>query len=272
MGAASSEGIDRDLIAAAPIGGFLVRLFAQFVDTVVWGLAGTIIALVLVSLAPNTLGLASAFPEHRTCEQLKEIPPGFPVPAGFTPNSAVFCSKSFFGIHFRDVVTLVERHTDGGVARENTMSYAADQNRRPKGTFDLDPLIWVGFVAYVVAAQARHGATFAKSALRLLVVGPGGGPPGWRAAIIRNLVLLGPLLIFAVVAEVTVASDSFFANTALILGAAVLTAVLSVILGLQIAWTAVRGRPGIHDRLAGTRVVRVPPAAGLRPMARRTAR
>jgi uncharacterized RDD family membrane protein YckC len=112
-------------------------------------------------------------------------------------------------------------------------------------------------VVYVVAAQARHGATFAKSALRLLVVGPDGGPPGWRAAIIRNLVLLGPLLIFAIAAEVTVVSDSFFANTALILGTAGLVAILSLILGLQIAVTAARGRPGIHDRIAGTRVVRL---------------
>ena len=174
------------------------------------------------------------------------------------PNAVVLCAKSFFGVHFRNDVTLIERHTENGLTWHKTMVDAVDKDLQPKDTFDVDIILWLGFFAYVVAAQATDGATLGKRAMRLRVVGPDGRPPGWKPALIRNLVIDGPWILFALVMGGVIWADAFFFNVPLLMIAAAMSGAIYLIMVVQIGVTAAKGHVGIHDRLAGTRVIRLP--------------
>ncbi len=96
-----------------------------------------------------------------------------------------------------------------------------------------------------VPATARHGRHFAKRRLRLLVVGPEGGPPGLRRASVRWFAAWGPAFAAFTLFGATITSDWSF-----------------VFLGLELAAMLVPGamfldseNRGLHDRLAGTRVL-----------------
>jgi uncharacterized RDD family membrane protein YckC len=252
---ARTAPVPQTVAADSPIGGFWRRFAAQVIDAIVWGVVATSFAVVLVYLAPNVFGLSKAVPEFAYCEQLESIPSDVRVP-GLTPNQAWYCSKSFFGIPFRNEVKLVESHAVGNFASHRAISYpVVDRSLRIKQTFDLDLLVWIGFVAYLVIAQAL-GRTVGKRLMRLRVVDPDGRPPGWGAALIRNLVLSGPWLLFAAV--MIAASAIGLANVSLVVWMGSAAALLTIAIAVQIAFTASRGRPSIHDRLAGTRVILLP--------------
>lgn len=99
--------------------------------------------------------------------------------------------------------------------------------------------------AVEVPATARHGRHFAKRRLRLLVVGPNGGPPGLRSASVRWFAAWVPAFAAFMLFGATISSDWSF-----------------VFLALELAALLVPGtmfldaeNRGLHDRLAGTWVL-----------------
>jgi uncharacterized RDD family membrane protein YckC len=246
--------------AEFPIGGFWRRLAAQLVDAVVWAVVATFFAVALVYFAPHVFGLSNAFPQFIKCEPLSVIPTDVQVRDPF-PNTAQLCSISYFGVHFRNEIRLNETDAAGNI--ETLASYPVDRQRRPIQVFDLAVLLEIGFFAYLVFCQATRGETLGKGLLRLRVVGPDGGPPGWRPALIRNLVLSSPWLL------VWIVPATWLVDTSTLGAANSVVFLMTLALAVQIALTASRGRPSIHDRLAGTRVILLPraesEAAGLKP-------
>lgn len=246
------------LAADLPIGGFGRRLAAQLIDAIVWAFVSSLVAVALVYLGPNVFGLSKALPQFVRCEPLPVIPTDVQVRDPF-PNTAQLCSMSYFGVHFRDEIRLNETDAAGNV--ETLASYPVDELRRPRQVFDLAVLLAIGFFAYLVFCQAIRGETLGKGMMRLRVVGPDGGPPGWRPALIRNLVLSSPWLLAGTLPATGLADGSTSNSAAFLMNLALL---------VQVALTASRGRPSIHDRLAGTRVILLPrldqlEAAGLTP-------
>jgi uncharacterized RDD family membrane protein YckC len=148
-------------------------------------------------------------------------------------------------------------------------------NTEPNSTLSsvLDYLLWIiAAVAYLVIGQAVWGRTLGKWLLRLRVVGPDGRPPGWKRALIRNLVLSAPWLLYVLLTVVVVATGMFITDRSVAIAVKTAFALFTWALIAQVAFTASRGRPSIHDRLAGTRVILLPrrnamEAAGLRPAA-----
>jgi uncharacterized RDD family membrane protein YckC len=124
-------------------------------------------------------------------------------------------------------------------------------------------LMVVALLAYWVIAQAMFGRTFGKWLLRLRVVGPDGGPPGWTRALIRNLVLGSPSLLLALMGVFIAATGMFFTDESVAIAVHTAIALLAYTLLAQVAFTASRGRPSIHDRLAGTRVILLPRRYGV---------
>jgi hypothetical protein len=165
------------------------------------GLAATLVGLPLVYLAPGTFGLASAFPQSQDCTDLSAPPPGIRPPAGLSPNLIRHCSKSFFGFPFRNEIALVEEREIGMLTAERvvttrrSVTYVVGPDLRPVDAFDLDSILSLAYLAYVVTAQGLYGATVGKRLLRLRVVDRYGVRPGLGAAAIRNLVLNGPILV-----------------------------------------------------------------------------
>ncbi len=99
--------------------------------------------------------------------------------------------------------------------------------------------------AVEVPATARHGRHFAKRRLRLLVVGPGGSPPGLRRASVRWIAAWGPAFAAFMLFGATISSDWSFVFLALELAALLVP-------GMMFLDAENRG---LHDRLAGTRVL-----------------
>jgi uncharacterized RDD family membrane protein YckC len=223
------------------VAGFWIRLLAQILDGLGWAFVTSLFGWALVYFAPDMFGMANTFPHFKSCRQLSAIPPDIQPPRDLFPNVALHCSKSFFGLDFRDEIVLAEVQRQGNITSTKTMSYAVGRDLRPKDVFDLDGVFWLGFIVYGVVAQAFDGATFGKRALRLRVIGSDGGPPGLRAALVRNLILWGPGLAIAAVLIAFSVSGAFFANIEWIYFLCVVLGLATLALVGQIWWTASRG-------------------------------
>ena len=193
------------------------------------------------------------------------------------------CTKSFLGFPFRHEVVLAEERERGELTAEwvvttrRSLTYAVGPDLKPvEDVFELDTVLWLAYLAYVVAAQGLYGATLGKRLLRLRVVDRYGVRPGLGAAAIRNLVLNGPLLagLAALLADgLDLVREPEPAPRARRRAGARAASPSRPRSG----WTARQGKPSLHDRLAGTRVVS--PAAergrrrwltGSQPRARRS--
>lgn len=246
-------------VAQAPVAGFWIRLLAQLVDACVWGFTTSLLGWALVFVAPNTFGMASAFFQYRLCRQLDGPPPAIRPPPELSPNAAFHCSKSFLGLPFRDEVVLVEvQRTGTGTTTQKSVTAVVGPDLKPKRVLDLDWLFWLAFIGYLVFAQGTAGATMGKRMLRLCVVGPDGEPPGLRAAVVRNLVLNGPWLFALVVLFAAGVSGTFFTGMSIWFPFVIAVLLVQLALWAQVWFTASNGTPSIHDRIAGTRVVRLP--------------
>jgi uncharacterized RDD family membrane protein YckC len=248
--------------ASRPIAGFWIRLLAQLIDLCGWAFAATLVGLPLVYLAPGTFGLASAFPQSQDCTDLSAPPPGIRPPAGLSPNLIRHCSKSFFGFPFRNEIALVEELEIGMLTAERVVTtrrsatYVVGPDLRPVDAFDLDSILSLAYLAYVVTAQGLYGATVGKRLLRLRVVDRYGVRPGLGAAAIRNLVLNGPILVG--LALYALMEWTSFGSLTLLLWLAAVLALCNLAIAVEVWLTARKGKPSLHDRLAGTRVVRLP--------------
>lgn len=109
----------------------------------------------------------------------------------------------------------------------------------------LQAVLFVAIGAYFVWCWTRGGQTLAMKTWRLRVVGPDGGPIGWRTAVLRYLLawhLFVPGIAYVTLFRTHAAGDvaafalGFFAMLAL--------------------GVAGRDRQLLHDRWLGTRVVR----------------
>jgi uncharacterized RDD family membrane protein YckC len=109
----------------------------------------------------------------------------------------------------------------------------------------LQSALFVAIGAYFVWCWARGGQTLAMKTWRLRVVGPNGGPIGWRTAVLRYLLawhLFAPGIAYVAVFRTHAAWDV----AAFALGFFAMLAV----------GVASGNRQLLHDRWLGTRVVR----------------
>jgi uncharacterized RDD family membrane protein YckC len=241
-----------------PIAGFWIRLLAQIIDGLIWAVAVTVVGVILVALAPDRFGLAKPIWQARFCEALQVIPSSAPAIEGLNPQVAFRCRRSFFGLKLADEIILVEKRQPPNATGTYSVAYEVDDQLRPKQVFNIDGPLWLLFCLYIIVAQGRFGATLGKRAFRLRVLGLGGRPPGYRAALIRNVVLNMPGFIFLVGLLAIVPAGGFFNNLTLFFWVGGLCVFLAFVIAVNVWWTATHERPSIHDRLAGTRVVRLP--------------
>jgi uncharacterized RDD family membrane protein YckC len=244
----------------APIASLGSRLLALIIDVLTWAFLASLAGLALVSWAPDSFGMASAWPESKSCRKLDALPPRIAPPAGLSPTSIKHCTTSFLGVPFRDEVTAQEEHDAGRFTTQRSLTYTVGPDLAPNDVFELDGPFWLAFFGYVVLAQGWAGATLGKWIFGLRVIDRYRLPPGLRAAAIRNLVLGGQWLLGIVVAYSPL-SGRVFSNPWLWFSLALVVWLAQLAVWIEIAIKAYRRSPGIHDRLAGTRVVYLPPHA-----------
>lgn len=106
------------------------------------------------------------------------------------------------------------------------------------------PLIaYVGYSAVTIIAVATRGWSPGKWVVRTRVVGPGGTPPGWTRAVVRFAVPFVPTAAGDLAGQVSPTVGVSIAELGTI----------AVYAGILVR----RDRRGVHDLVAGTRVVRV---------------
>jgi uncharacterized RDD family membrane protein YckC len=111
--------------------------------------------------------------------------------------------------------------------------------------WSLQAALFVAIGAYFVWCWSRTGQTLALKTWRLRVVGPDGGPIGWRTAVLRYLLawhLFAPGIAYVALFQTHDVQDV----VAFVLG----------FLAMLMAGAAGGDRQLLHDRLLGTRVVR----------------
>jgi uncharacterized RDD family membrane protein YckC len=247
-----------DIEATVPseIAGFWHRLLAHFIDALIWTALTTLIGLALVSAAPDLFGLSKSMLQTRECRALETVPGEISVPPGISRTERYLCSYSTLGLEFRREVIVGETVRTGFSTISKFYTVPVDQNLRPTRAVDVDIYPWLLFVFYVVFGQAYYAATFGKRLLRLRMLRPDGSRPGIRAAVIRNLVLWAPAIVWGVAALGLLATGRLVTLApGLLLGIAAALALLTLAIGAQVWWTASHRRPSIHDRIAGTVVV-----------------
>ncbi|HEV7559833.1 MAG TPA: RDD family protein, partial [Kofleriaceae bacterium] len=116
---------------------------------------------------------------------------------------------------------------------------------------DNDLVIWPVLIIYETLCIARWGKTIGKSLFELEVVSiHTQGKPTWKSAAVRALAMFGlqyGLMLGAVVVDML---DIMLAHEIL----AIATAVSFVLLGIVLAWAALRspGKRALWDRVSGT--------------------
>src|SRR3954465_15885439 len=106
-----------------PIASLGSRLLALIIDVLTWAFLASLAGLALVSWAPDTFGMASAWPEPTSCRKLDALPPRIAPPAGLSPASTKHCTTSFLGVPFRGEVTAEEEHDAGRFATQPHLTY-----------------------------------------------------------------------------------------------------------------------------------------------------
>ncbi len=109
-------------------------------------------------------------------------------------------------------------------------------------------LIWAAVAALETWLVATYGWNLAKLVIGLRVVDERGDPPGLRRAVVRVAVLLGPLALSGVLADLLSADDG---------SAAAIAGWIGIVWPVLLLFTIANGdrHQGWHDRAAGTFVV-----------------
>lgn len=144
-------------------------------------------------------------------------------------------------------------------------TYNLDANGTPtEAAFDVTWLAMLALVAYLVAMEAKSGATAGKRVLGIRVVAtsqPDVVGVGWKKALTRQLVMYAGLIPLIVVLVGTYAltggdADVLATATTSFLIAGAIAAALAVLWDLWIVVSVARKQDPIYDRVAGTAVIR----------------
>jgi hypothetical protein len=264
-----TTAIERSLISNTVVlparAGFWRRAAALFIDLFVIGLIVQVITIFAYGPSGGRVqssGVLGAL-SRAECQMLSALPPGIEVPASFQANYAGECVLSIFGYPMGHVI-IVGRHTDhGAVQTDVTVTFDVDDQRTVIRWPSLDLLVLpIVILLRLLLDRGKGGLGRRMVGIRLVRAGETESEPASMSALAKRYAafafIYAPLwLVFLY--------QGFFPGFALfdrmlpvLIGAVALTALL--ILGMVV--TIIRRRDAFYDRIAQTRVMLVPPAAG----------
>jgi uncharacterized RDD family membrane protein YckC len=193
------------------------------------------------------------------------VPDGLAPPPPAGSNFARECNVYFFGAQTARTLEVGRVTKEGASTKTVSRYYMLDRHGRPIDGVSADGIVMMAFIAYLLATEARTGATLGDRAMRIRVVDaavPAAPSVPLRKIVTRYLVAsVGFLPMLAVVLAVALANlygadfEEIAASNIFtwlgITGAAAFGWV--IFLTVQI----IRKRDPLYDRIAGTAVVRV---------------
>ena len=153
-------------------------------------------------------------------------------------------------------VTLTRERRDSNATFRRTTTVAVDENGEPTTILDLEPLAWL-LVAFVSAALLpRDGQTPGKRAVGIRVTrAERVEPPTFGAALVREIVRLGPFIVSALVTALAWYGIDLLGPIGDTAAGYVGGAALTFLLFIPLVWSFVRWRgQAFHDRVAGLAV------------------
>jgi hypothetical protein len=220
--------------------------------------------IVLFQLTNGAIQISSGFivKDCLTTVRISDLPQGLVPPPPEGANHAFICTSSLLGFVTARWLT-VERVThEGNVTTARKQEYRLGADRKPTNAYDVDWIVSLGLLIYLVTWERRYGATVGQRQLGLRVVDvaqPAQVGIPLRKAVMRSLFLWAPMLPVLAVAiaaallihteSETLFDDFFFWLTAAGLFAAFIYGWIVI--------DIVRKRDPLYDEMAGTAVVRI---------------
>jgi uncharacterized RDD family membrane protein YckC len=229
-----------DTLPSSERGGFWRRLGEFVIDAAITAAGLQLLALAAYPLSggrvqSNFLQVAA----H--CQHLNTVPAGLGIPAGSETYHAVECVNDLlFGLPTARWVT-ISQYPEPHVGGNRSETFQVDAAGHPLDYFwsNISTLV---LIIYRIIFEWRSGQTIGKRLARVQVIETHPTASVVPSAVKRNLVLFLPVLVLPVFALV-------YAPLWLLPAVSVLAVIV---------WQIVSRRDTYYDKVAGTRVIRVP--------------
>lgn len=255
------------------IAGLFARCAALFLDALVVALAVTVLTMAVIAVSGGKYRLDSAFISSSSCtEYPASAVSSFDLPKDFRIDKVEVCTKSFLGIVFDRKLEISQIEKAG--SHTNIKAYTARLNSDFK-VIDTTPLdsvvdfgILIGLFAWLFFFEWRSGATFGKRIVGSRVWSLDRSDMTLGQSAIRTLVRIVPFAAFYLIATAVTRTggSTDLATFGVVTWLAIIWSPF-IAYGLHILIATRRGRLPIHDRLAGTILIRriSPPAPAAGP-------
>jgi uncharacterized RDD family membrane protein YckC len=239
--------------------GFWARAMAFVIDLLLVNMLVAAVGLAATELTGGSVRVANAIDDVRTCGGSQPIPPELSVPSEFAGGDMRRCTRTVYGFDY-DRMLIVRAAANDSDAERRQISIPIDADGRPVHAFYLDSLTPLVLAIYLLLLEWRYGATLAKRAVGIRVVTLGGGPIDvWQAgkrSLIRALVVL-----CSAETQIGLKMTTAYGLSDLGVWSQVLNG-LALIYVAAWAIATLGGLLSLHDRWAGTQVVRTAQANG----------
>jgi uncharacterized RDD family membrane protein YckC len=244
-------------------GGFWRRWVSTIIDLIIVALPFQALAAILFSMTAGTVQMDGGF--INTCSVSRSVPAALDPPPPHDSNFSRVCHFWFFTAKIGGVLTVGRTTQDGAVTTTVTQGYMLDSNDKPIKGFDLDWIVWLALVTYLVAMIWKSGRSLGDRVVKLRVidvVNPTAQEVPLRKAFLRYVaMLIGAAPVFALLISRRLMegndADAMFTSgfAPWFIGTGLIAAVWMIVLIVQVALK----RDPYFDRLAGTAVIRTGP-------------
>src|SRR5215831_12379880 len=155
-----------------PVGvraGFWRRSLALLIDGIIISLPFQVVVAILFAATSGRIqqevGLA-----YTNCSIRQTVPDGLAPPPPAGSNFARECNVYFFGAQTARTLEVGRVTKEGAITKTVSRYYMLDRHGRPIDGVSADGIAMMAFIAYLLATEARTGATLGDRAMRIRVV------------------------------------------------------------------------------------------------------
>jgi uncharacterized RDD family membrane protein YckC len=264
-----SAGMGLPMTSDQPVGvraGFWRRSLALLIDGIIISLPFQVVVAILFAATSGRIQQVGGL-TYTNCSIRQTVPDGLaPPPAG--SNFARECNVYFFGAQTARTLEVGRVTKEGVVTKTVSRHYMLDRHGRPIDGVSADWIVIMAFIAYLLATEARTGATLGDRAMRIRVVDaavPAAPSVPLRKIVTRYLVAsVGFLPMLAVALALAYQYGADFEEIA----ASNIFTWLGITAAAAFGWVIfltvqiIRKRDPLYDRIAGTAVLRVAMRSG----------
>src|SRR5262249_25574786 len=155
-----------------PVGvraGFWRRSLALLIDGIIISLPFQVVVAILFAATSGRIQQEVGL-TYTNCSIRQTVPDGLAPPPPAGSNFARECNVYFFGAQTARTLEVGRVPKEGAITRAVRRYYMLDRHGRPIDGVSADGIVMMVFIAYLLATEARTGATLGDRAMRIRVV------------------------------------------------------------------------------------------------------